>query len=279
MGILARLQLGLRRHPFRFLAEAGLVFGALWTALDAIDNAFPHVTVDSPSKLGILLGVCIVTGLIRAIPSSSSSHRIGGSNSRFTVRFGDLFAEPGVRVIPVNEFFDSALGEHVSPNTLHGQFITRVFGGQAHRFNADVDKLLPAGVAEPVGRESGRDRRFPLGTSVQVSYNAERYLLLALARTDITTRKAHASVQDMWSALDGLWAAARTHSNGDSIVLPLIGSGQSGVGLAPQLLLHLIAMSAIAETKRQRIAKEIVVVIQEQFFPDVDLRALDELMR
>ncbi len=278
MGIFARLKIGLRRHPFRAVVEAGLVFGVVWTAADAIDNAYPTLEVNSPAKLGVLVAGCLLVGIVRAVPLRSISHRIGGSNSRLTVRFGDLFNEPGVRVIPVNEFFDAELGEHVSASTLHGQILARLYGGDAHRFIQDVGAKLPAAQGVEVPRPDGRTLRFPLGTAVHTKFNAERYLLLAFARTDVQTRKAHASVQDMWSALEGLWSAARIHSNGSPIALPLLGSGQSGVGLPPQLLLNVIVTAALAETRRQRIASEIVVVVHDDFFSDIDLRALDSMM-
>lgn len=279
MGFIARLKVGLRRHSLRALAEAGLVFGAAWTGVDALDNAFPALVVDTPVKLLALALSCLLVGVIRSLPPRGISHRIGGTNSRISVRFGDIFEEPGLRVIPVNEFFDCELGEHVSPVTLHGQIIARLYGGDATRFSRDVDPLLPSGTALSVPRADGRTLSYPLGTTVQVKFNHERYLLVAFARTDPATRKAHASVQDMWTAIEGLWKAARIHSNGDRIVLPLLGSGQSGVGLPPQQLLTLILAAALAETKRQRIGREIVVVIQEEFFEDVDLNALDALVR
>lgn len=279
MVYFSRVAIGLKRHPVRAIAETILCFGVAWTVADAIDNAYPALTIDSPGRLGALVVACLLFGVLRSAPLRSISHRIGGSNSRMTVRFGDLFAEPGVRVIPVNEYFDAELGEHVSAATLHGQIISRLYGGDANRFVSDVDPKLPADQAVAVARPDGRTHKYPLGTVVHTKFNGERYLLVALARTDIQTRKAHATVQDMWTALEGLWKAARVHSNGSPIALPLLGSGQSGVGLPPQLLLSTIVTAALAATQRQRIASEIVVVIQEQFFADIDLRALEPLMR
>lgn len=279
MGFFARLQVGLRRHSLRALAEAGLVFAAAWTGVDALDNAFPVLAVDTPLALFALVIACVLVGVVRSLPRRGISHRIGGTNSRLSVRFGDIFEESGLRVIPVNEFFDCELGEHVSPVTLHGQVIARLYGGDSTRFARDVDELLPRSAALSIPRTDGRTLSYPLGTTVKVKFNEERYLLVAFAKTDPATRKAHASVQDMWTALEGLWKAARIHSNGDAIVLPLLGSGQSGVGLPPQQLLTLILTAALAETKRQRIGGEIVVVIQEEFFEDVDLNALEALVR
>lgn len=279
MGIFARLKVGLRRHSLRAVGEAGLAFGAAWTGMDALDSVYPALAVDTPLALATLALACLLAGVVRALPPRGISHRIGGTNSRVSVRFGDIFQEPGVRVIPVNEFFDCELGEHVSPVTLHGQIIHRLYGGDAERFARDVDERLPSAAAVSIPRADGRSLSYPLGTTVQVKFNQERYLLVAFAKTDPQTRKAHASVQDMWTALEGLWKSARIHSNGDAIVLPLLGSGQSGVGLPPQQLLTLILAAAIAETKRQRIGREIVVVIQEDFFEDVDLNAFEALVR
>ena len=44
--------------------------------------------------------------------------------TKLTVSYGDLFAQGGIKVIPVNEYFDTHLGDGiVAPNTIHGLFL------------------------------------------------------------------------------------------------------------------------------------------------------------
>jgi hypothetical protein len=68
------------------------------------------------------------------------------TNTKVTLRFGDLFTCKGHIVIPANEFFDSQLGQPVSAKSVHGQFIQRVLGGDSAKFDADVGRSL-AGVS------------------------------------------------------------------------------------------------------------------------------------
>ncbi len=54
--------------------------------------------------------------------------------------------------------------------------------------------------------------------------------------------------------------------------VPLIGSGLSGVGLPTRVLLDLIILSAITETKKKEVTNRIRIVIYKDRFDDLDLR-------
>ena len=137
-----------------------------------------------------------------------------------------VFEDSEVVVISVNEYFDGDLGDHVSKKSLHGQFIRDVLGGQSQAFfNLTYEALKGVAPQEAdVARSSGRRDRYAIGTVARVDVNDRRYLLVALTRTDLSTLKASATVEDLWICLAGAWKGIRDYSNGQSVG---IGCGSS----------------------------------------------------
>ena len=65
----------------------------------------------------------IVSGLWRCWPKSKIELKVPASDSTIEIKFGDIFTAEGNVVIPVNEYFDGLLGDHVSERSLRGIFI------------------------------------------------------------------------------------------------------------------------------------------------------------
>ena len=107
-----------------------------------------------------------------------------------------------------------------------------------------------------------------------VSYGKEWLLLTALAHTDTATHKASASIDDLWTAMEGAWEGARNHSSGQTVLAPLMGEGQSHVPLTASALLQLMLISISAASRRSEISKELVIVLRPECFAEVNLRDL-----
>jgi len=205
-----------------------------------------------------------------AVPLSVTI-RLPYGRSRVKVRVGDIWSIEGHRVIAVNEFFDSSLGERVAPGSLHGQVIERCFGGDESAFEAAVDESLRSvgGIGRPV---KGERRKFPIGTVAPVRYGQWWIVLTALSRTNVTTHKARASIDDLWAALEGAWSSARDKASGQRVVAPLIGEGQSQVPLSTRALLQLMLISIGAASREREISKELVIVLSPECFAEMNLR-------
>jgi antiphage defense system Thoeris ThsA-like protein len=176
-------------------------------------------------------------------------------------------------LIPVNDGFDGALGPTVDPKSVHGQFIQRSYNSSKREFEATCDALLPKGQGVPSGRK-GRKTSYPIGTTVAVTLDGRQSFIFALSRTDPETLKARADIPAMWQALNGLWSCVRDHSNGHAVSLPLVGAGQSGVGIEPTQLLRLILLSILVETREREVCKRITIVLHPDMFNKVDLRSI-----
>lgn len=263
--------LGVRRHPLRFISEIFLAFSVIWTLVESFSYFFPEIKLQGVRYYFGLVILSILISCFRAYQCRSIQFNVGHSNTKVTVSFGDIFDHAGHLAIPVNEYFDSELGLPVSPKSLHGIVIDRFFGGH----HASFDQLVAADLVNTssvqVQRPGGKTSRFDIGTTASIRTNSHRFLLFALCTTNITTFKASASLPDLVRALEGLCAKARLVLGGEKLVVPLVGSGLSGIGLPSNQLLQIILLVLVNETKKNQVALEIEVVIHPSRYDEIDL--------
>lgn len=271
--------LGIRKHPWTSLVYFFASFSVLWTLIEGLTHFIPTLNIRGVPSLLVVVAIGVVCSACRIRRPSSVTFSIAHTNTKIQIKFGDLFCEDGVRCIAVNEFFDSELGLPVSKDSLHGIFLSRCFGGHPDSFDRIVSAELVDAPSETVHRKQGKDARYSIGTTANVAINSDRYLCFALCRTDITTLKAEADVPMLWQALEGLYGKARHSLGGASLVLPLVGSGLSGIGLPARDLLDLIVLSIIAESKKKQIATLIKIVLTSDRFDEVDLAEVKKYWR
>ena len=254
------IYLGATRQVRDFVLGSFATYGVLWAMLEPLTTFLPLAPPEGPRWYAAFVLLSVIGGACLARRTERIEFRIPGSDSRLEIRFGDILEREGIVVIPANEFFDGELGDHVSVESLHGRFIKDVLGGVTQSFYELIAKDLAN--VEPtqtnVQRPSGGQRvRYPIGTVARADVNEKRYLLAALAHTNVGTLKASATVQDLWICLDGVWRGIRDYSNGRPVSLPLIGSGLSGVGLPEANLIEVIAISFLKETKERKVADKV----------------------
>ena len=249
-------------------------FGVQWTLLVSFEFFFEGSKPEGAFWYVVIVLVSVATGLWRCWPRQRVTLEIPASDSSIEIRFGDIFEDVGIIVVPVNEYFDGSLGDHVSENSLHGLFIRDVLGGQSSTFFDLTSKALGSVEAEEVQRTSGQIKKYPIGTVARVDINQKRYLLAALSRTDLKTLKASATVHELWECLTGIWQGVRNFSNGNCVKIPLLGSGLSGIGLPLKHLIQIIVTSFLYCTKQQKIADKVTLVLPSRLKGKIDLETI-----
>jgi len=137
-----QLAIGFSRQIWRFFASAFIAYSVIWTVLESLSLLFPTLKPEGWIYFLAMIVAGLVWGTYRVFPRQRIHLRFKAIDTTIEVEFGDLFQSQGLKVIPVNEFFDSDLGDHVSPRSLHGQLINRFFGSYPAAFDALVEKEL-----------------------------------------------------------------------------------------------------------------------------------------
>jgi len=255
-----------------------MIYGSLWLIVESL-GAYDKERfsfLQSPKILYSTIALSLVYSLIRNWFRSSISFTLPHSNTKITVKFADFFNEPGVKSIPVNEFFDGELGVLVSKSTIHGQFIAKHFGGNSASFFAISDPLLATYSGQQTAKSRGKSIKYPIGTTISIDAGNEDYLLFALCRTDLTSFKADSDLSTYMLAMDSFWAAARDKNNGNAVVVPLIGTGLAGIGLPPSQMLDLLLLTFVAANKKKEVCTQLVITLYPPRFKEFNLLNLEE---
>ena len=263
---------GIVRHPLKTVNYAFVAFSVMWTFTEGLNYFVPGINIKGLGALGAIILISIGYAFRQVWKPCKIEIKVSNSNTIIEVVFGDLFQQDGIRAIAVNDFFDSKLGRPVSDTSLHGIFLKKCFGGHPEPFDKEVNEQLKSIESVECEKIEGKTKSFPIGSSVLILVNDDRYLAFAFAKTDPKTCKAYSNVTMLWDSLHQLWQRARVESGGYPLNLPLVGSGLSGLGLPTHDLLNLIILSAITETKAKPVTQRIRIVLSKDRFEDLDLR-------
>lgn len=276
MRTLVDLGRGIYRQPWNTAKYIFTSFSVLFTLVRAITHFVPAIKIEGPLALTVAVAISVIFGLQKVWKPSKIEICVAHCNTVIEVVFGDLFAQDGICVIAVNDFFDSKLGKPVSDRSIHGLFLQKCFGGHAEPFDKQIDEQLRDIESCEVEKADGKSKRYPIGSTALITANQDRYVAFAFATSDPKTCKASTDVTMMWTALHALWQRVRIESGGHAVNLPLVGSGLSGVGLPTRDLLNLIILSAITETKSREVTQRIRIVLHRDRFDDLDLRDVEQ---
>ena len=272
-----RYAIGIKRHWKQLFSWVFCTWGVMWLVVESLSFLIPEFkeTVENWNleTIGIFISFAALVIILRLPVSTRISFHVPTTNTKIEVQFSDLFESKGHGhlAIPVNEFFDGQLGEYVAPSSVHGQFIQNFFQGSSSDFESLVDEALVDKELEVKERSVRRNKSYPIGTTAVLKIAERKSFLFVAAMTDLQTAKAYANVSMMWKALEGLWQTVRASSDGDLISMPLVGGGQSQVGLEPLHLLRIILLSVLVATRETEITKTIRVVIHEDLLDRIDL--------
>ncbi|MFH1421647.1 MAG: macro domain-containing protein [Planctomycetota bacterium] len=194
------------------------------------------------------------------------------------VLFADVFFQDGVKVISVNEFFDSVVdGNHVSGISLHGNMLKNFWGGNVNDWDKQVTEELKN--IKPIEVLSnrlapGKPNKYAIGTTIKATINNNNFLCVALTHTNINTLQSSANSDDLNKALRELLAKARITCSGHALNIPLIGSGLARTGIKANIIVNLILLAIVEESKKQKITGEIRIILPKNMSNKIDLTTI-----
>lgn len=264
------------RRPWIAGRNVVLAFSVLWGVIEpALALLTGEVARPGWDRFLPLVVVAVAVGAVLTAEPASVKIRIPGSRTEVEIAVGDLFESPHHKVIPVNEYFDAELGDLVAPNSVHGQCIRRLFGGDSNRFAATVDEALKGKSCHAVPHKRGRTNCYALGTVAVVDYSDHRLFLVAVAHTDTDTLQASSAVEELWTSLMSLWQSVRKGCNAQPVAMPLVGGGLARIGLPSSGIASLILLSLFQETRANKLVTErVLILVPESVFRELSLREL-----
>lgn len=160
----------------------------------------------------------------------------------------NLMDANGIKVIPVNEYFDTHNGDGIiNPSSLHGQFLS-LFDGRIEVLRQKIESQLSPIQPLPSNRQRSMvpglpQVRYPLGTCIRITDNGNTYMLVAVTRfdqnehVDVATEEYPEIIRKMYNGIEHL-------QDGNPVYLPLIDSGISGYQLTNMQILNTLVQMA-----------------------------------
>jgi hypothetical protein len=275
------LTIGITRRWWDGLRNGLAAVGAIWALTEMTTAALPlaklYLEAHGDDYLTLMVVLFVGVFIAFVLEPIRVTFKVPTTDTKITLKYGDLFAEDANLLIGVNEFFDGELGLPVSVTSLHGQLIARNYGSNAVAFRSAIDPALATtGVQPAAARVALPTYAYPIGTTAQVPNGARSVFLMAMARTDPVNYKASSDPATLWQALQGGLEVVHARGGGAPLAMPLFGNGQAGINLTPQHLLRLLTLALVdfGRNSNTQLPKQVTVVLHDRCFEELDIREI-----
>ena len=237
---------------------------------------FLFLKIPDDKEIYFLIGfvICLVISFLgiwyRANHISKITLKI--NNSILEIDSGDIFEEDGFKVIAFNEFFDTQVDDIlISKNTLNGKYISRFYPQVS-----DLDTIIASDthsadfIIDNPTRKIGKTAKYKLGTIIK---NGE-YFLLAFTHFDKDNR-AFLEINDYIACLMNMWNECDIHYGGNTVVLPLLGSGitrfRGYENISDQELLEILIWTFKVSRIRFQYPARAKIILSKNFLSKINL--------
>ena len=204
---------------FSLLGVLSAIFAIAGFSLESLLKCSVVIRIFVVLLLIIVVVACLYCFLGMAFKQSIS---ITINQTSVCIKYGDLFKEPGWKVIGCDTHFSTKTDDVViAKKSLQGQLIIE------HGQEAEIT----AAVASEAKRQKLKKNAqgvydFPIGTVIRSdsSKDGKTYLLLAMAELD-SQSKVHTNMTQFIQMLMAMWTEIDRVYAGNDIILPLLGAG------------------------------------------------------
>lgn len=229
--------------------------------------------------IGVILLICIAYAFSQITRKKQIKIRIA-ENFQLTIKEGNLFNQKGVVVIPVNDYFDTHVGDGIiDPNSVHGQFIRILFSDRIKELDDKISESLKSrGVqGQTVSpRPNGKNVKYPLGTCADVMDGGNRYVWVVTTEFD-SDNIARLTRDKLSMVINGLFAHLERICGRDTVSMPVIGAGNARLNRNTERILHYIIDYFDFSLSEKRILGGVEVVILSA--KDINLGRLERIFK
>jgi hypothetical protein len=250
-------------------------FGLCWLFLEPVGLFKPGQVPKGWTTYLALVAVSGVSALVWAWPKKVVSATIPGADVKVTVRVGDIFDAKDNVVIGTNDVFDTHIGDGIiSSRSVQAQFVHKRFGGSVSAVDTIMDDLLKdIGFNLDPTKQKGKNKRFPVGTVLEVEANGIRHYLSAYCRMG-SNLKAETDVCTLLRSLEKCWGKIRNSGQNLGVSMPVLGADFGRVGLTQTQLIQILVLSFVDANRIQHVAPELTIYVFEGNAGLVDFSAL-----
>src|SRR5690606_30684192 len=238
------------------------VLGAVWLLFEILDFFRVIDSNNLPTySIFIFLLLSIVIVLCSRRPVSKIRYKVAGRDLQIEVRIGDLFSTTGQKVISTNTTFDTDVASGIiAASSLQGQFSTKYYPQQVQTLDHLLEQELADLPWSEYKKKRGKERKYPMGTTVRIKVGPETCYLLAMSDLNYDNT-AQTTFENVLISTNELWNYIAHKGENEPIVLPLIGTGRGRITVNRKRLIATIAQSFTKASEQKIFSKKLVIVI------------------
>lgn len=203
--------------------------------------------------------------IVTTTPILSFSEHIKNKNILITVVIGNLFNQKGDFVIPTNTTFDTTHeNDFISHTSIQGQLYKIEYDKISH-LDQEIDNQLQNNtVFKTHNRLSSKNNQYKIGTVIKLNHRSD-HKSYWVGIADVNEHgKPDGKFENLQIALESLWHFISEKGHMTRLVMPVIGSGKTGINETHFKLLQEIIFSFVAFSKEKKITEELVICINPQ---------------
>ncbi|PYI53520.1 macro domain-containing protein [Paenibacillus flagellatus] len=199
-------------------------------------------------------------------PRLAMTERVAGKDATIEIRVGDCFELDGALVIGSNADFRSAGIDRAS---LQAQFADR-YCDSSERLGTMLEGALAGEPHSWRTTAGGRVKTYDIGTVARLDAGGRVAYFTAIAELN-EYGKAHSSPGHIEAALAKLWSYLAHRGGMGPLVVPVLGSGLSRVGVTRLELIQTIVRSFLAACEARKFTEKLTIVIHPRDFRDHEI--------
>lgn len=237
--------------------------------------------VKNPCSIGMIAILVILFFVLWGRANYMQRVTLKINDSEVVIEKGDIFYGEGYRVIPFNEYFDTQVDNGlISSKTINGQFLQK--NSTAIRYienQIDNDSAANSNIVREISnRVPGKKKQYKLGTIVKY----ENYFIVAFSKFDDRNR-AYLKMDEYISCLLHMWDECDRQYNGESITMPLLGSGitrfRCHKNITDQELLEMILWTFELSSIRFRYQSKLRIVLTDDSLKNINLYEIKRIFK
>ena len=230
--------------------------------------------------IAIIILVCVIYSILQIKRKKSIKLSIS-DNFKVTIKEGDLFEEKGIIVIPVDEYFNTHVGDGIiNPRSVHGQFIQKFFNERIKELDNKIQDSLKSQeihgeyVSDSPFRDYLKDRKYELGTCIIIQDGGNDYIWVVSTEYD-DNNLVRLNRKDYSILMNKLFSFLEIHATDKGVFMPLIGAGNARLNCSSERILHYLIDYFGFSLLEKKIIGGVNVVIPS--IKDINLNRIDEI--
>lgn len=243
-------------------------FGIVWLFFETANHFGVKWAMPSTNIKEYFVGLFAIFffSVIITLPKLCHSCQVHDKDISVEIIVDNFFNQPGDLIIATNTTFDTTEDNgFIRPKSIQGQLAKKFYNKLDHLDHELGKYLEDEKTIEILNRTKSKNKRYPIGTVAKLEHENCRSYWLALADVN-EYGKPTTSFEKLQESLGKLWQHIHMKGHLENLVIPVLGSGLSGLNETREKIVQEIIFSFVAFASEAKIAEKLTIAIHPDDF-------------